>query len=188
MALFPSLPEVPHLADVFKRFPKGLKPLLAFHDIVLREDGELTVGERELIAAYVSGLNSCKFCATSHDLMARAYGVEEQVLRDLQDDFENAAVNEKMRPLLRYVTKLAHAPFQLTSKDAQAVYDAGWTEEALYDAIVVCALFNFMNRIVDGTGVIPGQEYNEPSDEDLARRRGGTYTGWAKSAGLIEDD
>ncbi len=186
MALFPSLPEIPHLSDVFKRFPKGLSPLLEIHDNFLREDSELTVGERELIAAYVSGRNSCKFCAAAHDLAARAYGVEEQVLKDLQDDFDNAAVDEKMRPILQYVGKLAHAPFMLTSKDAQAVYDAGWSEDALYDAIVICALFNFMNRIVDGTGVIPGQEYYEPTDEDLARRRGGTYSGWAKSAGLVD--
>lgn len=30
---------------------------------------------------------------------------------------------------------------------------AGWSEEALYDAITVCALFNFFNRWVDASGV-----------------------------------
>ena len=30
---------------------------------------------------------------------------------------------------------------------------AGWSEEALYDAITVCALFNFYNKWIDATGV-----------------------------------
>ncbi len=30
---------------------------------------------------------------------------------------------------------------------------AGWQDEAIYDAIAVCALFNFYNRWVSGNGV-----------------------------------
>ncbi|MBN4046572.1 peroxidase-related enzyme [bacterium AH-315-P15] len=186
MALFPSLPEIPHLGDVFKRFPKGLIHLLEYHDVFLREESELSMAERELIAAYVSGLNQCKFCQAAHDLMSRAYGVDENLLEDLHNDLESAGVSEKIRPVLRYVRKLTDVPIKLVSADAQAVYDAGWSEEALYDAIAICALFNFMNRIVEGTGVIPGQGYFEPTEEELARRRGGTYMEWGRSAGLID--
>jgi len=187
MALFPSLPEIPHLGDTFKQFPKGLIHLLRYHDVFLREDSELSIAQRELIAAYVSGLNKCAFCQTAHDLAARAYGVDQSLLEALHEDFETAPVEEKMRPVLSYARKLTEVPIKLVSADAQAVYDAGWSEEALYDAIVVCALFNFMNRIVEGTGVIPGQEYADPSEEDLARRRNGTYTEWGIKAGLVAE-
>lgn len=187
MALFPSLPEIPHLGDTFKRFPKGLIHLLRFHDVFLREDSDLSIAQRELIAAYVSGLNKCEFCQTAHDLAARAFGVEESLLEQLHENFDTAPVEEKMRPILSYVRKLTEVPIKLVSADAQAVYDAGWSEEALYDAIVVCALFNFMNRIVEGTGVIPGQEYADPSEEDLARRRNGTYTEWGVNTGLVSE-
>lgn len=30
---------------------------------------------------------------------------------------------------------------------------AGWSEEAVYDALTVCALFNFYNAWVDGSGI-----------------------------------
>jgi len=30
---------------------------------------------------------------------------------------------------------------------------AGWSEEAIYDAITVCALFKFYNAWIDATGV-----------------------------------
>lgn len=40
----------------------------------------------------------------------------------------------------------------MVEADAAAVYDAGWDEQALFDAVSVCALFKLMNRIVEGSG------------------------------------
>jgi hypothetical protein len=62
-------------------------------------------------------------------------------------------LNDKLKPVLAYVRKLTLTPTRMTADDAQAVYAAGWDEQALFDAISVCALFNFMNRIVEGSGL-----------------------------------
>lgn len=45
-------------------------------------------------------------------------------------------------------------PARVTDLDARLVFDAGFSEDALFDAISVCALYNFMNRIVEGCGVL----------------------------------
>jgi hypothetical protein len=37
--------------------------------------------------------------------------------------------------------------------DVDAAKKAGWSDEALYDAITVCALFQFYNNWIDATGV-----------------------------------
>ena len=37
--------------------------------------------------------------------------------------------------------------------DLETVRAAGWSDEAIYFAITVCALFNFYNRWIDATGV-----------------------------------
>jgi hypothetical protein len=37
--------------------------------------------------------------------------------------------------------------------DVDAAKQAGWSDEALYDAITVCALFQFYNNWIDATGV-----------------------------------
>jgi hypothetical protein len=39
--------------------------------------------------------------------------------------------------------------------DLEIVRGAGWTDEAIYFAITVCALFNFYNRWIDAIGVHP---------------------------------
>jgi hypothetical protein len=53
----------------------------------------------------------------------------------------------------------------------EEVKAAGWSEEALYDAITVCALFNFYNKWIDATGVgdMPAAAY-AVSGERLATR------------------
>lgn len=58
VSVFPSIEGEPSLDKVFRRFPHTLAPLLDYHDRLLRDRSPLTVGERELIAAYVSGLNA----------------------------------------------------------------------------------------------------------------------------------
>ena len=153
MARFPSLPEQPHLADVFKRFGRGIWPLCEFHDVVLRGESEWSVAERELMAAYVSGLNACQFCHGSHRMVAELHGVDAHVLEGLMDDVMPSRVGPRLAPVLAYLRKLTETPARMTDADAQAVFDEGVSEHALFDAITICALFNFMNRIVEGCGV-----------------------------------
>ena len=162
----PSLPENPHLFDVFGRFRSGMEPLFYLHDAILREESPLSPGERELIAAYVSGLNSCH---GAHQHMAAALDVDRAVFAPLMEDVETADVDEKLKPILAYVKKLTLTPSKMTQADVDRVIDAGWTDEALYSAVQVCALFNFMNRIVEGMGVVPSDEPPKPMPKEMAQ-------------------
>jgi uncharacterized peroxidase-related enzyme len=175
-----------YLEDLFLRFPRGTGPLMAFHDAVLRnEDSPLSIAEREIIAALVSGINACDFCFGAHKTMAMAYGLPEATITALVKDIDTAPIDDKLKPLLQYVRKLTLTPSKMVQKDANAVFAAGWSEEALHDAVLVCALFNFMNRVLDGSGISPKPVFEKPDDEALAARRKGTYSGWARGAGII---
>ena len=153
MALIPSLPERSFLADVYQKFPQTLKPLLEYHDILLRGESPLSVAEREMIAAFVSGLNACNYCFGAHKALAAAFDVDPELFDQLLNDLDNAPVDEKLKPILRYVRKLTETPSKMTQADADAITQAGWDDQAMFDAVSVCALFNFMNRIIEGTGV-----------------------------------
>lgn len=185
MSLLASLPPDAHLSDVFKRFPRGVRPLLELHDTLLRDDAELTVGQRELIAAYVSALNGCDFCFGAHALMARAFGIDPEILTSLVGDLEAAPIDTAMKPLLAYVRQLTLAPAKMTQDTVTAAVDAGWSEDAIFEAASVCALYNYMNRIVEAAGIVPGEEYRNPDGEALKTRRGSTYVGWGERTGLL---
>jgi uncharacterized peroxidase-related enzyme len=126
---------------------------MVYTDGLLRGAGELSVGERELIATYVSALNACTFCAGAHRAYAEVFGIDGALIDALIDDPATAPVDDRLRPILAYVERLNTLPSRMTQADAQAVYDAGWSEAALYEAVQVCALFNMMNRIIEGTGI-----------------------------------
>ncbi len=147
------LPASPDLSDVFQVYPQAVRPLLEYHDILLRGDSPLSVAQRELIAAYVSGLNACSFCLGAHTIIAEAFGIPAQRIETLLHKPEDADVEPAMQVLLAYVEKLTRAPASLRPADRQAVFEAGWSERAVHDAVSVCALFNFMNRLVEGMGV-----------------------------------
>jgi len=162
-----SLPDNAVLMDVFRAYPATSRPLLDYHEVVMRGPSELTAGERELIAAYVSGLNACAYCHGVHTVTAEACGVAAGVAPAAVADLDAAPVGEKLRPILRYVGKLTRAPSSVTRADADEVRAAGWSDQALHDAVMVCALFNFMNRMVEGHGVQAGTDYFQKSGRRL---------------------
>ena len=84
-------------------------------------------------------------------------------------DLESAPVSEKDRALYRFVKKMVHDSLSIGDADAETVRAAGWTDEALYDAITVVSLFQFYNNWIDATGVadMPAMAY-EMSGHRLA--------------------
>ncbi|WP_158818361.1 carboxymuconolactone decarboxylase family protein [Methylocapsa sp. S129] len=148
-----SLPAQPTMRDLYKAYPATCKPLGELTEAAMRGPSPFTQGQRELIAAYVSGLNACAYCHTTHVAVAAACGVAPELFKALLADVETAPVEAKMKPILAYARKLTLSPARITAADAAAVYDAGWGDDALYATALVAALFNFYNRLVEGVGL-----------------------------------
>ncbi len=68
-------------------------------------------------------------------------------------DLERSQLDEKHKRLFRFVDKVNRSSPEIAPDDMQPLYDVGWTDEAIYYAITVCALFNFYNRWIDASGV-----------------------------------
>ena len=86
-------------------------------------------------------------------------------MRGVLADVESSALDEPHKALFRFIDRVNHDSPQITAADLDTVRAAGWTDEAIYFAITVCALFNFYNRWIDASGV------HALSDE--AHRQGG---------------
>ena len=68
-------------------------------------------------------------------------------------DLETSALDEKHKVLFRLIDVVNHASSRISPEDFAPARAAGWSDEELYFAITVCALFNFYNRWIDATGV-----------------------------------
>jgi alkylhydroperoxidase family enzyme len=97
-------------------------------------------------------------------------GVEVGLLQRIIRDGELAEVAPKLRPVLALARKLTLSPSSVTKADAESLSAAGWDESALYYAVAVTALFNLMNRLVEGLGIELEPSYVAPASRRLAER------------------
>lgn len=153
MPFMSFLPDDADMSEIIVHRPKQMKLFNHLANCIMRGPSAFTVGERELIGAFVSSTNDCPYCAGLHTMVASHFDIPESTLDALALDFEIAPVEQRMRPVLRYVEKLTKTPYQMTQADANAVYAMGWDEFALSDAVLICGLFNMANRIIEGHGI-----------------------------------
>jgi alkylhydroperoxidase family enzyme len=69
------------------------------------------------------------------------------------DNYSTAPISDEENALLAFIEKVALRSNRICHEDVDEVKAAGWSDEALYDAITVCALFKFYNTWIDATGV-----------------------------------
>jgi alkylhydroperoxidase family enzyme len=84
-------------------------------------------------------------------------------------DYRTAPIGDREKALFAFIEKMNRESGRLEKEDIEEAKSAGWSEEALYDAITVCALFNFYNKWVEAAGVgdMPADAYRA-SGERLA--------------------
>ena len=68
-------------------------------------------------------------------------------------DVESSGLDDRHKALFRFIDKVNHDSPRIVPSDLHALRESGWSDEALYFAITVCALFNFYNRWIDASGV-----------------------------------
>src|SRR5271157_198378 len=74
-------------------------------------------------------------------------------------DPESSALSDPEKALFRFVRKVNFGSVDFGPPYIEALQQVGYTDEAIYYALTVCALFNFYNRWIDASGV------NAMSDE-----------------------
>lgn len=81
-------------------------------------------------------------------------------------DYRTAPLDSAEKALFTFIDKMNRESNRIGQEDLDRVKAAGWNDEALYDAITVCALFNFYNKWIDATGVsdMPADAYLASGD------------------------
>jgi uncharacterized peroxidase-related enzyme len=177
MPFLPSLPDDALLTNLFLAYPEICKPLVETSDAIMTGPSPFTIGERELIATYVCALNDCDYCYRTHRTVAEEFGVDGAVIDAVLDDLDAATVDPRLKPVLRHAAQLTATPMDVDPAVVEAIYAAGWDEAAVMHTVAVCALFNFMTRLIEGTGLV-GSDADFAAAGKRFRERG--------YAGLVE--
>lgn len=141
MAIFDGLTPGSDLTEVLTLFPRNSERLVRLLHEIMCADGELSRGEREAIAAFVSQQNTTPYCTFYHTVFAEVFDgpIEE--------------TRERIQPLLDYALSLHSKNGAKIHAAFKAARQAGWSENALYEVVEVCGIFNFVNTIVLAAGL-----------------------------------
>lgn len=147
--------DLPGIMGLIAYRPETGRLLSEFAEVLLRGPNSLSRGERELIAAYVSGLNECQFCASSHSAFAAAQLREGMPLVDqVRADLDQAQVSGKLKELLRIAGKVQRSGRAVTEADVATAREAGASDAEIHDAVLIAAAFCMFNRYVDGLATV----------------------------------
>ena len=136
----------------------------------MRGPSDWSVGDRELMAAYVSTVNETEFCVAAHTATAsRAYQDQPRVAAVLAD-LESAPIDEPLKATLRMLGKLTRSG-DVSADDMRDVLAAGVSPQQVEDALAVCAAFNTTDRLADAFGFeVLSQEGFEAGAKYLLKR------------------
>ena len=167
MAYIALSPDLPGIRGAMAFRPETARPLNDLVEVLLTGPSTLSLGERELIATYVSSRNCTHYCASIHGMIAAAHlGGDEALVKQVKTDFMQAAISPKMKALLVIAGKVQEDGKLVTATDVAAARVLGATDIEIHDTVLIAAAFCMYNRYVDGLATW------QPREEELYRQRG----------------
>jgi uncharacterized peroxidase-related enzyme len=145
----------PGIRGLLRYRPETGRPLSELAEVLLRGPSTLTRGERELIAAYVSALNDCRYCTASHSACAAAQLPDGMALvEQVRADASSAPVSAKLKALLAIAAAVQHSGLDVTAELVTQARAAGASDLEIHDTVLIAAAFCMFNRYVDGLATI----------------------------------
>jgi alkylhydroperoxidase family enzyme len=89
----------------------------------------------------------------SHAAVAAELLGDRELVDSVIRDASTSTLDDKHKALFAFIDIVDKNCASVSTGHLAALRDIGWTDEELYFAISVCALFNFYNRWIDACGV-----------------------------------
>ena len=89
----------------------------------------------------------------SHAAVAAVLLGSEELVEGVLHDIDSSSLTDAEKLLMHFLDKVNHDSPQISPEDIAPLHAAGWSDEAIWYGITVCALFNFYNRWIDAAGV-----------------------------------
>lgn len=124
------------------------RPFRVLQQSVMQGQSEWSVGERHLMAALISRLNSCQFCLGSHTRAASLL-LGTKADPSVFDNWHSLALEPQLRAALSFIEKLTLQPEAVNPDDIAPLRKAGVSEAGIINIVYLCGLFNFINRVAD---------------------------------------
>ena len=151
---------VPNVFLALARRPLEWRAFFAYHDaLMLKEDSELSKGDREMIVTTTSAANKCLYCVVAHGAILRIYEKKPLVADQVAVNYRKADITPRQSAMLDFAMKVCLASDEVGDDDFAALHAHGFNDEDAWDIAAITAFFGLSNRMASFSNMMPNPEF-----------------------------
>jgi uncharacterized peroxidase-related enzyme len=151
---------IPNVFLALARRPAEWRAFFAYHDaLMLKEDGHLTKGDREMIVTATSAANNCLYCVVAHGAILRIYEKKPLVADQVAVNYLKADITPRQKAMLDFAMKVCLHSDQIQDQDFAALHAHGFDDEDIWDIAAITAFFGLSNRMASFSNMMPNPEF-----------------------------
>jgi uncharacterized peroxidase-related enzyme len=151
---------VPNVFLALARRPAEWRAFFAYHDaLMLKEDGSLTKGDREMIVTATSAANKCLYCVISHGALLRVYEKKPLVADQVAVNYLEADITPRQRAMLDFAMKVCLRSHEVQEEDFVPLRAHGFSDDDIWDIGAITAFFALSNRMANFSAMQPNPEF-----------------------------
>ncbi len=151
---------VPNVFLALAHRPAEMRAFLAYHDaLLLKQGGNLSKGEREMIIVATSAANHCLYCVVAHGALLRIFEKKPLLADQLAVNHRKADITLRQRAMLDFAMKVCLDSAAVEDADYRALHAHGFDDEDIWDIGAIAAFFGLSNRMANMMGMQPNAEF-----------------------------
>jgi uncharacterized peroxidase-related enzyme len=151
---------VPNVFLALARRPAEWRAFFAYHDaLMLKEEGSLTKGDREMIVTATSAANQCLYCVVAHGALLRIYEKKPLVADQVAVNWRKADITPRQHAMLEFAMKVCERSHEINENDFPPLHSHGFSDEDIWDIAAITAFFGLSNRMASFSGMQPNPEF-----------------------------
>ena len=155
-----KLGMVPNVLAAYSWHPDQFRTFSRFYNTLMLGESGLSKLEREMIAVVVSAENRCFYCQTAHGAAVRELSGDPTLGELLIMNYRVAELSPRQRAMLDFAVKITNASYAIEEADRQALRDAGFSDEEIWDIANVAGFYNMTNRVASAVDMQPNMTYH----------------------------
>ena len=151
---------VPNVFLALAHRPAEWRAFMAYHDaLLLKDTGNLSKAEREMIIVATSAANQCLYCVVAHGAILRVYEKNPLIADQVAVNYRKADLTPRRKAMLGFAMKVCEASHAITEADFAALREHGFDDEDAWDIAAITAFFGLSNRMANVSGMRPNDEF-----------------------------
>jgi uncharacterized peroxidase-related enzyme len=151
---------IPNVFLALAHRPAELRAFFAYHDaLMLKDTGNLSKAEREMIVTTTSARNGCLYCVVAHGALVRIYAKAPLLADQIAVNHLKADLTPRQKAMLTFAVKVCESSAEVTDDDFAELHKHGFDDEDIWDIAAITAFFGLSNRVANVTSMRPNDEF-----------------------------